>query len=435
MNNTLRFFFVFCVLAPRLSAQEFAYNWAWSGGLSDRGAVIVAGVFSNETANVILQAENVRARAMTATSRADIHGVVRFAVSGLVPSTPYTYRVVGSGTQSISGRFTTLPPSGRAASFRLAFGCCNNNPTSVIFRAIAHQKPLFFLQLGDFHYSNIGDNNPRRFRNAMLKNVAGTNQMDLYRSMGIAYVWDDHDFGPNNSNWENPSREAAHLVYRQLVPHYPLVLTHESPERAAPIAQAFTVGRVRFVLSDLRSEHSRETSSLMGSRQREWFFKELLNAAKTHVLIVWVSSVPWISEQGGDNWAGGREERTIIANFVKKHNIPLCIIAGDAHMLAIDDGSHSDYADGGGSPPIPVFHAAALEREGRYKGGPYSHGAKAGTLQFGLLDIEDNGRTLRVTVSGRDGSDGIGDTIAIATQDGDTPLQYSFTLPRTGDTR
>jgi hypothetical protein len=33
-------------------------------------------------------------------------------------------------------------------------------------------------------------------------------------------------------------------------------------------------------------------------------------------------------------------------------------------------------------------------------------------------------------MSGRDGSDGLGDTIAIANQDGDKPLTYSFELPR-----
>jgi len=417
----------FVVFTPLLHAQETTRHWAWSGGLTDRSGVIVAGVSSNVKAKVHVRAENVRmVKTFEATSDAD--GVVRFALSGLQPSTRYDYRVMNGATQAALGRFTTMPPAGRAASFRLAFGCCCNNPTSVTFRAIAHQKPLFFLHLGDLHYSNIGSNKEQVFRDITLKQVNAVNQGDLYRSMGMAYMWDDHDYGPNNANWENPSRVAAHNIYRQMIPHYPLAMTAESPERAAPIAQAFTVGRIRFVLSDLRSEHSREPGSLMGSRQREWFLNELKTAAKTHALIVWVSSVPWISGMGGDNWAGGRTERKIIANFVKEHKIPLCIIAGDAHMLAIDDGSHSDYSEGGGGAPIPVFHAAAMEKEGRYKGGPYSHGARAGTLQFGLLDFEDNGRTLRVSFSGRDGSDGIGDTVVIANQDGDQPLEYSFTL-------
>jgi hypothetical protein len=38
-----------------------------------------------------------------------------------------------------------------------------------------------------------------------------------------------------------------------------------------------------------------------------------------------------------------------------------------------------------------VFHAAALDRPGSVKGGPYSEGTLPGSGQFGLLDVEDEG--------------------------------------------
>ncbi len=41
-------------------------------------------------------------------------------------------------------------------------------------------------------------------------------------------------------------------AYREVVPHYPLVHAGDGP-----INQAFTIGRVRFVLTDNRSERSR----------------------------------------------------------------------------------------------------------------------------------------------------------------------------------
>jgi hypothetical protein len=44
------------------------------------------------------------------------------------------------------------------------------------------------------------------------------------------------------------------------------------------------------------------------------------------------------------------------------------MISGDAHMVAIDDGTNSDYADGGGGG-FPVFHAGALDRSSSVKGG------------------------------------------------------------------
>ena len=56
-------------------------------------------------------------------------------------------------------------------------------------------------------------------------------------------------------------------------------------------------------------------------------------------------------------------------------------------MVAIDDGSHSDYSNRGDAG-FPVMNAAALDRSGSVKGGPYSHGAVAGGGQFGLMTIE-----------------------------------------------
>jgi hypothetical protein len=77
------------------------------------------------------------------------------------------------------------------------------------------------------------------------------------------------------------------------------------------------------------------------------------------------------------------------------------MVSGDAHMLAIDDGANSDYAAGGGAA-FPVMHAAALDRTGSVKGGPYSHGTFPGPGQFGLMSVIDSGgSTITVKWSGR----------------------------------
>ena len=75
------------------------------------------------------------------------------------------------------------------------------------------------------------------------------------------------------------------------------------------------------------------------------------------------------------------------------------MVSGDAHMVALDDGSNSDYSTTGGAG-FPVFHAAPLDRPGSIKGGPYSDGAFDGPGQFGLLDIDDRGDTIAVTATG-----------------------------------
>ena len=36
------------------------------------------------------------------------------------------------------------------------------------------------------------------------------------------YMWDDHDYGPNDSDRFSPARDAALSSYRDVVPHFPL---------------------------------------------------------------------------------------------------------------------------------------------------------------------------------------------------------------------
>jgi hypothetical protein len=84
-------------------------------------------------------------------------------------------------------------------------------------------------------------------------------------------------------------------------------------------------------------------------------------------------------------------------------------------MLAIDDGSHSGYGSRGGRG-FPVMHAAALDRPGGTKGGPYSEGTVAGSGQFGTMRVEDDGgSTVRITLTGR-------------RYDGTTVLRYSYSV-------
>jgi GTPase SAR1 family protein len=80
----------------------------------------------------------------------------------------------------------------------------------------------------------------------------------------------------------------------------------------------------------------------------------------------------------------------------------IVMLSGDAHAVAIDDGTNSGYA-AGGAGGFPVIHAGALDRAPRSKGGPYSHGAFPGGGQFGTLRVDDDGGPeVTVTLRGLD---------------------------------
>ena len=85
---------------------------------------------------------------------------------------------------------------------------------------------------------------------------------------------------------------------------------------------------------------------------------------------------------------------------IAESGVRIAMLSGDAHALAIDDGSNSNYSSRPG-PGFPVLHAAALDRRGKSKGGPYSHGTFPGGGQFALMTVEDTGNSLTVHWSGQ----------------------------------
>jgi alkaline phosphatase D len=126
----------------------------------------------------------------------------------------------------------------------------------------------------------------------------------------------------------------------------------------------------------------------------------MLTAYDAGLLVAWVSTDPWIEKPtpGSDRWGGYSAERREIADFIAGHRIDrLVMLSGDGHMLALDDGSHSDYSSHGGAG-FPVMQAAALDKQGSRKGGPYTQGPFPNRThfgrhdgQFGWMEVQDGG--------------------------------------------
>jgi phosphodiesterase/alkaline phosphatase D-like protein len=255
------------------------------------------------------------------------------------------------------------------------------------------------------YYGDIGRDDPDAFRDALDEVITSPAQQALFLDTRVAYTWDDHDYGPNDSGADSPTRHAAQTVFREYVPHGAL------PGGAAQgtIQEGFTVGRVRFLKLDLRSGRDPDAQpdgpgkSMLGDAQRAWLERELARAAARHQAVVLMSSVPWIAaaSPGADDWGGFAWERAALSRSMAAHGVQGVIIGGDAHMVALDDGWHSDYS-GTGRARLPVVHGAALDRHSEVKGGPYSEGVHGGGGQFGTMAVQDDGTRIRVTLEGRD---------------------------------
>jgi hypothetical protein len=353
--------------------------------------------------------------------------IIKLAATGLTPNTRYYYAFECNGTISRVGTLKTWPNAGVPHTFKFAAVSCyggeNGNtayhwPNGLLLRDwvtwMSHARPYasnelawdhmrahnpdLFISTGDHGYWDVPLNDERWFHDMHDALLDPPRVKEFFDGCPVDWIWDDHDFGPNDSDSTNPSRPASVATYRSRAPHYPL------PSTQGGIYHTFVVGRVRFVVTDNRSLRSPKGATdnaskvVLGAEQEAWF-TNLLSTA-TEPVICWVNSFPWIGPTtgGADWWGGYNTERTRLANFFA--SVPgltnrMFIVSGDMHANALDDGRNNQW---GG---FPVCHFAALDAPGSSKGGPYWKGPSSGRARYGTVDIEDTGgNTITITARG-----------------------------------
>jgi alkaline phosphatase D len=360
-----------------------AVDWLWSGAITAGSARVRARITVDGRVRLIVTrgeggSDGPAPRLVDPTGPPSTDGVYTFDVDGLQPDTVYRYAIeTAAGRDERAGRFRTFADG--PYSFAFAFGsCASTGSNNLVFDTIRRRAPHFFLHLGDFHYANIGVDDPWRFREACNRTLRSPRQSALNREAPIVYVFDDHDFGRDDSDGTSVTKAAVQRVYRERVPHYPLPLSAVPPDAApgtgplGPIAQAFSIGRARVIVSDTRSERTPQrapdaaTRTMLGPAQRQWLVDELTRAADEKTpLVFWACTVPWITKENprsGHGWEPYARERAEIAGTISRLGLTsrLIVLSGDAHMAAIDDGTNSNYVTGTapGTKGFVVVHAA-----------------------------------------------------------------------------
>ena len=402
-----------------VTAHEVIYKW--SGGITPTSARVSAKLAIPTT----------QARLLVSTSPAlssPIYGpygtadathnmMVTLDVNGLTPATKYYYAVEANGVVDVSaddvGSFTTS--ANGIYSFSFTAGGCGVSSNHPVYTKMSEKNPDLFIALGDFHYANPNsgtDINVHRapYESNMLSQPASS---AFFKNVPLAYVWDDHDYSGNDSDSNSVGRINARLAYQEYVPHYPLARGSGN----VPIYQSFTMGRIHFIMSDLRSTRHQANGVLWDTLQRQWFKAQCLYAKNNNLVIAWVNPISFGGTQA-DNWGGFASERTNVSNFLKENQIEnFFILSGDAHMLAIDDGTNHDFSTLGNTARYPVFAVAALNQNGSNKGGRYNV-MPDGTVdpnplanyvytnpnntigQYGLIEVNDNGLEICISFTG-----------------------------------
>ena len=391
--GSMFFLMNFCLSAQYIEVGPF------SGAVSDSSAVIV---YKISLPNQKCRVEYAKDSLLRESELSDVYvssganaNYIKVVLNNLKPDTKYFYRLElnGEKLERSRGKFQTFANTSK--SFKFAFG---NSLKSESRRsgliAAADNDILFFLNTGDLHYDNIDSPDIGRFRNSSQKAFLRRDMSQMGKRFPFVYIWDDHDYGPSNSDGTAPGRLESGRAYRECIPHYPL----PASEPNGTIYQAFTANNTRFVMTDLRSMRDpnetpdNDQKTMMGAEQLSWFLNEIKESSEKYPLVIWVSSVPYTAEkkEGEDDWGGFTHERRVIANFIKKNDINnLMIVSGDAHCTLYNNGLENNYSNYEGDGIFEILASPLDNWATSVKGGPWTevYKPKDGQLVYGMAEV------------------------------------------------
>jgi alkaline phosphatase D len=317
----------------------------------------------------------------------------RITLTGLAPATRYYYRLRVDGIPDryrLTPSWTRTAPAGRAP-FRVAFGSCARHQLDweqPIFRTVTAAEPDLFFWLGDHIYAD--STSPWVMAEEYRRQRSIAAMQPLMRTVPQLAIWDDHDFGLNNSDSTNPMREASLAAFRNYWANPAFGL----PDCPGVFFQ-YAYGGVDFFFLDGRYYRSPNAGpdgpgkTLLGDCQRGWL-RQALVASRAPFKVL-VSGSGWSSEDGpaGDTWAAFLTERNALFDFIRDRGIEgVFCLSGDTHFGEVNcipwsERGGYDLYDFVSSPLAQRTGNSFLDAEPEMRiRSPYFS-----TVNFGLLDF------------------------------------------------
>ena len=348
-------------------------------------------------------AESAPLTASSSGSDAGAYTAVVFTMSGLNPATTYVYRVGGEGegadtlaepkldpwagppNDADSGEFTTAPVAGQAGRFTIAVSSCMHSekePEQLSWRLMRSQQPSLHLLLGDVVYADTTDHDTLREHH--LKQRAVKDFANVLRTTPSYAMWDDHDYGPNDSDGTAAGKENSLRAFRELWT-LPPTGTKDTPGAF----YRFQWGDVEFFMLDGRYHRSPDKAEnnddkrMLGDAQFEWLLEGLRSSTATFKVL---ASGSTLQASGGDGWRIYDFSRNRLYNAISDNGINgVLYLSGDVHASYIQVHAAPGY------PLVEVISSGI---------------ANSGTKSFATLsfDTESDDPTVRVRIIYGDGS-------------------------------
>lgn len=284
---------------------------------------------------------------------------------------------------------------------RIALGSCNRAELpQPLWPAIQAAEPDLWVWLGDNIYADTED--MARMARMYEQQKANEGYAKLRAEVPVVGIWDDHDYGENNSgNWY-PQREGSQ---RNLLDF--LDEPEDSQRRQSPgIYASYTFGpvgkRAKLILLDTRyfADRPGAEADILGEAQWKWLDGQLRGSeAQVHLIASGIQVIP--EDHPFEKWANFPKSRERLVGLIARHGTPgVVFISGDRHLheISLYHGESLPY-------PVPELTSSGLTHswdtreaeKNRHRVAPLYN-----QLGFGVIEIAWDGPHPHVSLQVRD---------------------------------
>lgn len=306
------------------------------------------------------------------------HHAVEFHVKGLKPQTRYAFavRLAEDEDSSEAGLFSTAPAAGEGSKFKLAVSSCfggayrrENGKTEEVrgeyhndsWHLLMDERPDFQLIIGDNVYADSTDYN-HLWDAYTLERVKNRPFAAAVRTIPTYAVWDDHDFGPNNSDRTSKGKEDSLAAFHEVFANPPREKDADKPG----IYTKFTYGGIDFFLLDGRYFRSPNDSkpgpdkTFLGKDQVDWLIDEMKASDAPFKVLVCGSS--WETSRT-DGWRLFRDAKRELWDRIVENKINgVMYVSGDIHRCDLQ--IHAPEV--GGAYLMPEVISSGLGSHGKH---------------------------------------------------------------------
>lgn len=220
--------------------------------------------------------------------------------------------------------------SAQAQTFTFCAGSCadlRTDESESIFLTIAKEEKQFFLWLGDNLYFKKPDwQNESTMRDAYMKRFQGDAVQLLLQSSRQLAIYDDHDYGPNDSDSTFEGKRESAQVFAEFWLETPTQI-----DRHHDIRWTERYGDVLMVGLDDRAHRGPVGTVILGKEQMAWLAAQLDANKDASIVFIAVGSQVLNEAEVFENYSRFPAERDELLALCARAEMPVVFLTGDRH--------------------------------------------------------------------------------------------------------